>query len=765
LQLLLFALLLWILNGCSPVKHLDNDAVLLNKNVVKSDKPALNEGIASIIKQKPNRKILGLFRFHLGVYTLANRGKETRFKKWVKETIGEEPVLLDSVLTRRSLSQVKQFVENSGYFNSTVSDSVVFISKRKANVIYTVHTGIPYTLNKIEYNIPDTAILNIVLSDTAGSLLHVGDIFSNTTFQAERDRLTNVLKNRGYFEFNQQYISYLIDSALGSYQVNVLLVISGTNERVETSDSVVAGIHKVYHIKDVYIQTDYDPLAKVIKIPSDTVVYKEYYFVSSLKKLQYRPEALLHRVFINKNDIYRIDDAEHTYKGLANLAIFKFVNIRYTILEDSLNGNYLNSFVSLTPAPRQDYKVEVEGTHNGGNFGIGGNLVYRNKNSFRGAELIETKFRMRIESIPDFVDTTADRSKPLSLNTYEVGPEFNIRIPRLLWPLKKINKSHTANPYTNFTSSFNYQKRPEYERRLAIFSTGLEFFETKHKKHLIYPAEINFSNFHLTQPFIDKLEAIGDPQLLLYYRNYLITNGRYTFLYNTQEFGKYHDFFFLSFNFEIAGNSLRLLDALNRKNYSKDKTYEILGTPYSQYVRPDADIRYYQVFDSHSSIVYRLSGGIGIAYLNSTFVPYEKTFFSGGANDLRGFRARTVGPGSYNDENNIEQLGDIKINANIEYRFDVFRILEGGIFLDAGNVWLRNQNSSQTGGKFKFNTFPGELAIASGAGVRFDFTFFIFRIDAGVPLKDPSRDPGDRWVFKHLKPRSVIYNFGIGYPF
>ncbi|MBL7916648.1 MAG: BamA/TamA family outer membrane protein [Bacteroidia bacterium] len=753
----------WLISSCSPVRDLGENKYMLHKNTIRSNKPELNESVTSILKQKPNRKILGVFRFHLGVYNLANRGKQTKFKSWVKRTIGEEPVVLDSVLTAKSRVQVKQFLQNNGYFNAVVTDTTVYLRRKRAHVTYQITTGNAYTLRNINYKIDDPAIRIILLNDSASSLLKAGNNYSTTDFQNERDRITTLLRNRGYYDFSQAYISFSVDTSLKSQQTDVYFVIKNPSQ-VAFGDTIP--LHKVYRINNVFIQTDYDPLAKNLKIPTDTVVYKNYHFTSSFKKMRFKPEALLSRIFIEKGDLYKVNNADYTYKGLANLGLFRFVNIRYEPAEeDSTNYHLLNSFISLSPSAKQDYKVELEGTHNGGNFGIGGNLTYRNKNSFRSAELIELKIRAKIESIPDFVDSTnADQARPLSLNTYEIGPELNIRIPRLLWPLAKFNHSRSSNPVTNFTSYFNYQKRPEYTRNNLVFSSGFEFKESKYKKHFVYPAEINYSSFNLSQAFVNKLEALNDIQLILYYRNYLISNGRYTFIYNSQEQNLYRDFVYFRFSFEIAGNSLRLIDKL-RTNYNDNKTYQVLGINYSQYIRPDFDFSYYQIFSSHTALVYRLAAGIGVAYLNSDFIPYEKTFFAGGANDLRAFRARTIGPGSYAANNFIEQLGDIKINANIEYRFDIFRILEGAIFADAGNIWLRDNFRELPGSRFQPGTFLSELALGTGVGMRLDFTFFIFRVDAGIPLKDPGRDADDRWVINYLKLNSINYNFGIGYPF
>jgi len=760
------AILTGVFSACSPVKHLGPDAYLLNKNIVRSDKSELNEGIKSILKQKPNRKILGLFRFHLGVYTIANKGRQTGFKKWVKRTIGEEPVVIDSALTKRSHAQVLLFTQNEGYFNAVVTDTTIYKKRKKANVIYSIVTGEPYSIRKISYIISDPSVERLVMLDTVSSLLKPGKRFRAPEFQAERERVTNHLRNMGYYEFNQLYISFDIDSALKSNQVDVKFIIAGTNNEDDNDDSTMTGYHKMYKINDVFVQTDYDPLSKIEKIPTDTVEYKGYYFLSSRKKREYNPESLLMRIFIEKGDIYQLKNSDATYSGLSSLSLFKFINIKHEPVKlDTVPGYFLNTFITLTPAPKQSYKVELEGTNNGGNFGIGGNFTYTNKNSFKGSESVQLKLLAKLESIPDFTDSTADQSTAFSLNTREFGPEVTLRIPRFLWPLRKFNHTRSTNPVTLFTISYNFQKRPEYTRNLLVLSSGFEFRETRYKTHYIYPAEINLSNYSLTQAFIDKLDDLDNQQLTLYYQSYLITNGRYVFIYNSQQQNIFRNFIFFRFSFEIAGNSMRLIDYFTKPDYNVDSSYQTLGINYSQYVRPDFDFRYYQVFSQHSSLVYRLMSGIGIAYLNSEFIPYEKTFFAGGANDLRAFQPRTVGPGSYKSKNYLEQLGDIKINANVEYRVDIFKILEGAIFLDAGNIWLRNNNQNLPGAKFQVQNFISELAVGTGIGLRADFKFFIFRFDAGIPVRNPTRSVNDRWVLNEISLKSINPNFGIGYPF
>jgi outer membrane protein assembly factor BamA len=751
-------------SSCSPVKDLGPNAYLLNKNIIKSDKEELTSGAKGIIKQNPNRKILGLFRFHLGVYNLANQGKPTKFKRWVKKTIGEEPVVLDRGLTAKSRDQLELYMQNQGYFNAVVTDTTELLRRKRANVTYNINSGKPYYLRKIEYSIYDPVMEQLVMADTANSLLKAGNIYKTADFSGERDRITRYLQNMGYFEFSALYIKYEIDSSLKSYQADVLLKIAGAVSG--PNDTLMRGIHKIYRVNNIFIRTDYDPLSRKETTPTDTVRFKNNYFLAGSSGLQFKPEALSHRIFFEKASLYKINNVEYTYRGLANLALFRFVNIRFEKDQsDSLTGNWLNGFIQLSPSPRQDYRIEAEGTHNGGNFGVGVNFSYRNKNVFRGAELFELKLRAKAESIPEVLGETEGQEDALILNTYELGPEITIRVPRFLWPMKRYNQNRSSNPVTLFGITYNYQQRPEYKRNLLTLSTGVEFRESKYKRHYLYPAEINYSFYDKTESFNRKLEESNDQRLQNYYQPFFITNGRYSFIYNSQEPDQIKNFFYLRFNLEVAGNSLRLIDRLSQSNFKDTSGYELFSIPYSQYIRPDFDFRFYQVMNENTSLVYRLAGGIGFAYLNSENMPYEKTFFAGGVNDLRAFRARTIGPGSFSQNGNTEQLGDIKMNANVELRTDIFKILEGALFMDAGNVWLLRKNETQPGGTLKARTLLDEVAIGTGVGLRFDFTFFIFRVDVGVPVRDPRLPETDRWVIQKPALRDTNWNFGIGYPF
>ncbi len=764
----LLALAIFGMSACSPTRQLKDNEYLLNKSSIKIDRSELAAELKPVIKQKPNRKILGVFRFHLGVYTLANTGKTTKFKDWVRRTIGEEPVVLDTSLTKRSNVQIKQYLQNEGYFNAVVKDSIIYRKSHKADVIYLVTTGTPYRIRNVDYSVADPSVERIVMSDTAKSLVKEQGIFSTSNLKNERTRITHALRNRGYFEFNDYYVSYDIDSSLKSNQADITIKISD-RQGLNPSDSTKVERHRVFRVRDLYIMTDYNPIVTDPESEKDTTLLPHFAVIGKSEILKYKSESLEPRVFIERDDIYRLDETDLTYRGLSDLGLFKFINIRFDAdsTADSCGVNWVDGRIMLSPMPKQDYKIQLEGTHNGGNFGLGLNFTYHNKNLSRGAELLEFRLNTKAESVPNFVDEVTGQEKAFLLNTFEIGPEISLRVPRFVWPATRYNKNRSSNPASIFSVSYNYQLRPEYERNLLLLSMGLEFRETRQKRHFIYPAEINFSDFRLTDRFIKKLEDTGDPKLINYYRKFIITGGRYTFLFNTQEPGALKDFVYLRFNFEVAGNSSRLYNRITSSTYSDTSVFKFVGIEYSQYVRPEIDFRYYQVFSENSSLVYRFNIGAGYSYLNSTQMPYEKTFSAGGVNDIRAFRARTVGPGSFVRSPDLpaEQLGDMKINANLEYRFDILKILEGAFFVDAGNIWNIRDSEKQPGGQFKSDDFLDEMAVGTGLGLRFDFTFFVFRLDAGLPVRNPAMPLEERWVIGKNKFNSVNYNFGIGYPF
>ena len=757
--------------ACNPTRNLAEDEYLLNKNKILVDKSEFKDDLKPIIKQQPNRRIFGFWKFYAGVYTLFNRGKETKFKNWVKRTIGEEPVVLDSSAVDRSVRQLTQFMQNKGYFNAVVNDSVVLVgkNKKKANVFYKIDANQPYTIRYYSKNIDNTMIRMIIESYTDElSVITPGKNFDADSLQAEREWITQLLRNRGFYFFTREYIYFDVDTTLGSHQADLTLGIFNANE-VPGADTTIVNEdpYKPFHIKDVYVRTDYDLRNPQLRTDLDTVTYGGYHFLQPPEGRTFKPSILAQNIMFRNRDIFQAARTEATYRRLTGMNVFRFVNIRFEKAErDTSSGiDYLNAYIMLTPQPKQSFTAEWEGTYSNG-WGTAGNFAYRNKNIFGGAELFEFRIRGAVEVQRTFTGAENPDEKLLFFNTLEIGPEINLTLNKILFPFISIDRlSKQSQPTTNFSTSYNYQVRPEYDRRILNFSFGYTFRESAYKRHLVYPVDINFVRVNLQQEFRDRLLEIGDLGLINSYSSHSTFSGRYSFIYNSQDLLLERDFVFFRFNFETSGLLMRWSHELSDKTPDENGSYDLFGVRFSQFVRGDIDQRFYHYFNEHNNFVYRLAGGVGLPYKNSDVLPFEKSFFAGGSNDIRAWKARTLGPGSYTNVTGIEQTGDIKIELNMEYRFDIFKVLEGAAFVDAGNIWLLKADASRPGAAFNKDDFLKEMAVGTGIGIRFNFNFFILRMDIAAKAVDPSRPPNEKWVLDEAKFKNLNYNLGIGYPF
>jgi outer membrane protein assembly factor BamA len=770
-KIFILASVILFLSSCGGLKHLPEGRYLLVKNTVKIDHPGLREQVTGIIKQKPNRKMLGLVRFHMGVYQIGERGKDNKFNNWLMNTVGEPPTLLDTNLSNRSSAQIEMLMENNGFFNAIVTDTTV-ITGKKAHVIYQVKSGEPYTIRNFYYTIQDSAIASLVYSDTSKCKIHRGDNYSTSVFQKERERISNHLRNIGYYFFNPLYINFKADTSLKSNQLDLFLNI--VNPRDQIKDSLATDTtsrHRLAYFNEIFVEMDYDPIKVEQNIEHDTLHLRDYRFISNSDyRYLYKPERILDHVFIYPDSLFGQSKLDLTYRRLADLSVFRFVNIRFEQQEgtDSLGRIPLNAWLLLSPQQRQEYKIEAEGTNSGGNLGIGGRFTYRNKNIFRGAESLIIRLKAGLELQRNFGDTIYESIKEFGVfNAYEIGPEVTLNFPRFLVPFKIPFREYINNPSTSIGAGYNLQNRPEYYRQLFNLSFFYAWRTNQYFRHFIYPAEINFLSVDLDPAFEQQLIELNDINLLLGYTDQLISNGRYSLIYNNQDLNSSKNYSFLRFNFELAGNTIYFVKKLNGENIDKDNPSTVFGIPFAQYVRPDIDYSFYHVLSPNKSrtMVYRIASGIGYSYGNAKLMPFEKSFFAGGPNDNRAWRSRTIGPGSSVKNDPYERFGDIKIATNAEYRFDITRKFKGAAFIDAGNIWLFRDYSDQPGGTFAFESFLNEFAVGGGLGIRFDLTFFIIRVDGAVQMRDPEMPSGERWVFRANQFNDIFFNFGIGYPF
>jgi len=757
-RILLFFLLIFLLS-CNATKYVPDDQYLLKNVRIENDSRYIkNEDLEDYIKQKGNKRFLG-FRLYLHLYNLTSPDRDNRLQRFLKK-IGEPPVIYNNGLQQSTTDQLKLYMRSRGFYNATVSDTVIY-KNRKANVIYRVDARRPYLIRNIDYFFQDGNLGEIVMSDSTSEKIGKGDVFDVDLLEAERVRIERLLRNHGYYNFSKDFIYYEVDSNLKSNEVDLVLGIR--KFAVTDQKGYVHQVpHTIYRINNVYINTDFDAFYRNddttgTRVVTDTVSYDSVYLVyPGIPNI--KEGVVTQNNYIEPGEKYNLENVERTYRNLSSLSAFRLVDILFR--ESGENEPLLDCEIHLVPSTSQAFTVEVEGTNSGGNIGAAGNLIYQNRNLFRGSEQFDLLFKGAIETLKETQTNNLG-------NMLEFGVEGKLKFPKFLLPFKSEQFIRKYNPKTNLSLSYNYQKRPSYTRTMANASFGYAWRSSSFISHMVYPIEGSLILTPYKSPDFELW--LKDKYLYYSYQPHFILDMRYGLTFSNQNIKKNQDFAFARFNIESAGN---MLYGINRYllNNDPDSSFEILGVAYAQYIKGDIDLRYYDYLEEGISFVSRAFVGVGMPYLNSSAMPFEKQYFSGGANSIRAWQVKSLGPGSYKDTDTVRypnQTGDVKIEFNFEYRFKLFWKLEGAVFLDVGNIWSLSAEDNREGALFEWNRFYKELAVGTGFGARFDFSYFILRLDLGVPLRDPSFPLGERWLPGNsgLSWSDVTVNIGIGYPF
>jgi outer membrane protein assembly factor BamA len=761
--------IIFIISSCHPTKYVPSGETLLDENNISINKEGIKKSdLIPYIKQNPNKRIFGT-RFHLGLYNLSNINKTRWPHKWLRD-IGEEPVIFDEYSAVKSKNQIKSYVASKGYFDARVTDTIETAS-RKSKVYYNVDLSPPYTIRNLAYEIADSNIKKLVSHDEVNCLIVKGNSYDVDVLQAERSRLERFIKDRGFYAFSSDNMSFRIDSTVGNRQVDIYFVIKNLS-KVDSYNRTSSPSYSIYFIKDIYIYPDFVPREALEKGAAyyeslDTINYRGYNFITSAATQEVKYDLILQTLYLKPGSVYNVSNTEETRSHLLGLKTYRLVNIFY----DDYNGPadttdkvmLLNCNIQLTLLSQQSYKVELEGTNTGGYLGGALNLIYQHKNLFHGAELFSMKLKGAYEAL-------RQDSNKLS-STQEYAAETSLRFPKFILPFVNTEDFiKKYNPSTQLLAAYNYQDMPFYVRTIATANFGYNWKAGLYQEHIVNPLQLNLVNLiKIDSAFQSRIDASS--YQVNSYKDVLIFGGTYSFIYTDQKIKKSKDYWFLRINAEAAGNLLSMAGKITNAD-TVNGSYQIFGQPFAQYVRADFDLRYNYVFNDYSSVVYRGYFGIGIPYGNSLAIPFEKQYFSGGSNGIRAWQVRTLGPGSYNaGEVFLNQTGDIKLEANVEYRFKLFWILEGAVFLDAGNIWTYRDDPSRPGSQFIINKFYKDIAVGTGAGIRFDLKFVIARVDAGMKLRDPLLPDGAKWIVQNHPyslrryPGDFTLVLGIGYPF
>jgi outer membrane protein assembly factor BamA len=756
----LSALIALLIVSCSNTKYLPaNEALYIGAKIrIDSSKLShkqnkkIESDLATLTRPKPNSTILGL-RVKLYAYNIAGHPKKEKSpRSWFKNKFGEPPVLARDVDLDHNSKVLQSYLVNKGYFEAQVyGDSLM--KNKTAKAIYHVQPGKVYTIQNVTL-IRDSSILNKTIEDCFfETLLKKGKPFDLDIIKLERIRIDAYLKEKGFYFFSPDYLTVDVDSSLSNHTVNMY---------VKTKHGLPKEAQHTYDINDVFIFADYSLRgSKNDTSKQKAVEYKNFYLVDSSK--MFKPHLFDDMMRFQPGDTYTRSDHNLTLSRLINLNLFKFVKNRFEIASGT-DSPMLNSYYYLTPLPKKGLHAEVYGTTKSDNL-VGSQLQvgWQNRNLFSGGELLSITAYGGFE--------VQFSSNQQGYDVYRAGLENKLSFPRFIVPFFKLNTAGAFVPKTNIELGYDFLNKIRlYTLNSFRTSFGYDWKESAKKEHELNPIAITYVQpLNVTQEYKDS--AINNPTLLLAIQKQFILGSNYTFTYNQLVGKQPRNAIYFRGNLDLSGNIAGLVSGADTKD---GKTVTVFGLDFAQYIRAETDFRYY--YKTGNTVwANRIDVGFGYPYGNSTALPFVKQFFAGGTNDIRAFRSMSVGPGTYvsPDQNNFlpDQSGDIKFEVNTELRAKLFSIVNGAIFVDAGNVWLYNADTARSGGQFS-GQFLNQLAVGTGVGLRFDISILLIRLDVAFPLRKPYLPEGQRWVINQIafgdgewRRNNLVFNLGIGYPF
>ena len=734
-----------VLASCNTTKFVPEGQYLLNKARVRcvDDKSVSASDLRSYLRQKQNTEIFGFWKLQLHVYNTAPTDTTSKTNKRLARNahkMGEAPVIYDEELTAISMQQLRQQMNNMGYFHAEV-DTQKIIKDRKIDLTYLVTAHQPYMIRHYTVDIPEEAVR--VIAEDERCKVKEGEQFSTATLDEERERISTTLRNRGYFYFEKSMLEFTADSSLNSHEVDVKIHFAPYVAQLDSAS--LKKLRTRYSVRKMYYQIDYDPshLPDSIVLKRDSDRYGNEYSWTGRRFL--RKDALRQASRLDPGVRYAEWRVERTYARMNALAPVKYVDIAFTPVGDTL----LDCYITISRGRLNSFAVEVEGTYSAGDWGVAAGVNYTNKNIFKGAEVLTLGARASYE-------WRANGGRAIEAKG-EAG---------LLFP---------SNVKVNI--AYNYQQRPEeYTRTIANAGLGYIIPRTPGSRwtHQFNLIDINYiyvpwMSDKFREQFIKKASVLKAS-----YEDHFILDWSYTGTFSTlnPRFPN-RSYLQLALRAETAGNVLYGLAKAASLPQNESGQYMLWRIPFAQYAKGDINFTYHGIITPEHHLVGHIGLGVAVPYLNASVLPFEKRYFGGGSNSVRGWQARTLGPGTFRGNGNTMvydlQVGDIKLDMNIEYRFKVLSFLELAAFLDAGNIWTIRDYESQPGGVFLFNEFYKQIAWSYGVGIRFDLSIFIFRVDFGVKLHDPSRiAEGKQW---RTAPNGLgwkddmTFHFAIGYPF
>ncbi len=737
-------LLNFILSGCAATRYVPEGEYLLKKNTVEvvPKKIVPVSSLTPYIRQKPNTSIVFGWKAFLNIYSLSPE-KDNGWSRFLRR-LGEPPVIFDPQLIDYSKRNMDNYLTSLGYYFNTITDSVTY-NKQKATVHYDVMPGKTYTVDSIALSRADTNLTRLYEQNLDRSLIKTGDRLSSLTLEKEAARISTVMRNNGYYNFNRSLVSFRADTLEqdGTASLEVLLPADSSQ--------------KPYRIRNIDVYPGYDPMQAVMDSSyysqMDTLNYRDMVFHFKGKPT-IRPKVIRNMSYILPGELYNESKVKTTYDRFSYISLFNGVTLLFDEVPGSLQRDtaLVDCTIRLSPGNSQGYKLNLEASSNSnGLIGISPALSYYHKNIFRGGEWLTLGF------MGNFQFKLKDPTRAT-----ELGASLSLSFPKMLFPIsQRIFRGRV--PRTDVSASYNYQSRPEYTRNIVSTTFGYVWSMGENFHYTVNPLRLKLVKLYNMSPGF--LASLNDPFLIDTYRDHFDL-GFSSIFYYTSDNSTVHrnSWHYVRLGLESAGNFLSAFNSLMQTDTTG--SYTIGGIAYSQYIKAELNTGYTFIRNKHQ-LAGRFYAGIGVPYGNASTLPLEQMFFAGGANSLRGWQARTVGPGSMPVDSTFtipNQAGDIRLEVNLEYRFPLFWKLEGAIFADAGNIWTLPREEAAEAGVFRWNNFYKSIAMDTGLGIRVNLDFVILRLDLGMIVRNPVKQawvPVSQW----LKRENYAIQFGVGYPF
>lgn len=750
-RLLYFFGIIIFFASCSTTKGLTDDQNLYYGSKIKFEsttdklssgqKKDFEDELEALLRPKPNSKFLGM-PIKLWIYNSFNpKHKSKGLGHWIQTKFGEPPVIAATSALEKNRAVFQNRMENRGFFRDTVTFDTT-VKNRKLTATYTVTVDGRYRIRNVTFPGDSSVLSKRIARISKGTLLKPKRPYDLDNIKKERERIDARLKERGFFYFSPDDLIIDIDSAVGDHQVDMYVDIKKTTP---------PEAQQVYKIKDVIVYADFDIQGDTSLANAKITKYGGYKIVDPNHRFQ--PKVFSRTLVFKPGEVYNRRDHNLSLNRLTTLGVYKFVKARFEPA-DTVKGNYLNAFYYLTPTEFKSIRFEATAlSRSNSTTGTELSLNWRHRNFFKGAELF---------TVGAYGGAETQVSTAYTTNIFRYGGDLNLYIPRIISPIHLPVKGAFV-PKTRFRLAYEvFNSSAEYTLTSMIGSAGYQWKNTIRNEHQLTLININYVQpTNVTQLYRDSVIA-KYPYLSHTIDTQFIIGSIYNFNYNTQNVPNFkRNNYYFNGNLDLSGNILGLLTGAKASDPK-----EIFGTPFSQYFRAEIDVRHYYNLRRMKSFNTRFNAGIGYAWGNSKQMPYIKEFFAGGTSDIRAFRSRTLGPGSYYNSQaetlgyTLEQAGDIKLELNLEYRAKLFSIVRWAAFADMGNVWTLRKDINRPGSQFS-GDFLNQIAVGAGLGLRFDVNILVLRFDVAFPVRKPWLE-GNKWDFDFSEP---VYNIAIGYPF